>query len=730
MLAIFDLSLMGHSVLALRLVALLVVLVLPGTLLVARLGLECPSLVLRAGAVLGASCLVLMAGALAASWLLFAAGVSDPLGTVPLAVCFNGLALVLLIACRGAQDPVEAVWGGGRALTPSVALAALPLLAVLGAERLNAGDGSVVAQGVIWAAAAVLFVGLRRAGGDENTSALALIVASLCLLYLYSYRGYGLFGYDIQQEYQRFSATFAMQRWAPPSDGDPYAAMLSITALPTVLARLSGISGLFLFRGLYPVFTAFTPAFTFSFARRWLLGRAAYLGACFMVVLSDFASQMPALARQEVGLFYFALLLWAIFNPSLEGRRRTVAVVALMAALVVSHYSSSYVALSLFAATWCAYSAGRLVLRWARPPLRASKPLVSFAMVAAMLSMVVVWDVGVTNSSANVTSFVSSLADNGLDVLPNDKSASVVDRYLKGTVPAGITPTGYYTETASEARKTEPWLNPFPRSVVERYPARAAPAPPTVKGVLPGLAQAVGTTDVVLDEVFLAAIGVGVLVLIGTALSKRRAGAPLEVSLLSAAALVFLAIVRLSGTVDALYNSDRAELQAAIVLSVALGATVSLAVKRAPIASWVTMTALAFMLVYSIGETNHLVGGGEEVTTANSGYDYESFVIQQQEVAAARWMVATAGPKAVFYTDDVGQLRIWEATPYTGLPQNWLTPGALARGAWVYASEHNVVDGVAFGGIDGKTVSYAFPEGFLVDEYDRVYTSPATAVYY
>lgn len=729
-LVVFDLSLLGHELLLCRLVSLLAMLLLPGMLLAGRLRLRCNALVLRLGMVLGLSCLTLMAQALLGSWLLPIFGVSDPLGLVPTAVGFNVIALALVVACRKLPDPVAVTWGTTRHMSPEVLLLVLPVASVAGVERLNSGHGSLVVQVVIWVAVALFCLGLQRASANEGTTALVLLVASLSLLYLYSYRGGGLFGYDIQQEFQRFRTTYQLQRWTPPTNGDPYAAMLSITALPAALSRTTGISGEFLFRGLYPVFTAYIPAFTYSFARRWLPGRAAYIGASFMVVLADFAAQLPALARQEAGLFFFTLLLWTMFGYAFGRRARRVATVALMGALVVSHYSSSYVVVTLLAATWAAYALARLLQAWVRRGQPKVRPVVTLWLVATMLAMIVAWDAGITHSSGNVTKFVSSLADNGLEVLPNAKSGSLLDRYLKGNVAPGMTPSQYYSETEAAARAQEPWLNPFPKSVVDRYPAAAAPTEPNVKALIPGVAAPLSSALTVADELFLFGMGAGALLVVALALGRGRPRVPLEAGLLAVATVGFLAVVRLSGTVDTAYNSDRAELQAAIVLSIGLGAVVAPLIKRARWLAWVPMAALAVMLVTTIGESNQIVGGPTEVTTSNSGFNYQMFVVQPQEIAAARWMVSTAGDKAVYYSDDVGMLRIWDATNYAELPHTWLTPGALDQGAWVYATQYNVEGGIAFGAIDGRSVAYRFPAAFLSNNYNRVYTSPGAAVYH
>ena len=88
--------------------------------------------------------------------------------------------------------------------------------------------------GLLFASAAGAAVGAARRSLRGRASA---------VIYSYSLAGDRLFGWDIQEEFRAFSLTMQAGSWTPAVHGDPYRAMLSITALPTVLARVTGISG-------------------------------------------------------------------------------------------------------------------------------------------------------------------------------------------------------------------------------------------------------------------------------------------------------------------------------------------------------------------------------------------------------------------------------------------------------------------------------------------------------
>ena len=728
LLFVLDLAVLLPHLLGARMLALAIAILLPGVLAVEAARARFGSRFAQAALVLGAGLAVVMGLAFAVSMVLPAIGIGRPLDKGPFAIELNVVVTALALCCPKGRDPVLYLLRPSKPsdrvrARPWHLVALLPVLAVVGVERLNAGHGSFLVQLTIGASAIALMVGYveARAGRHERAQAF-LFSSALALLYLYSFRGNYLFGYDVQQEFQRLSSTFNSARWARPTNGDPYASMLSITALPAALSRLTSVSGLYLLKGLYPVFAALVPGLAYELAKRWVPGRAAFVGGAYMIVLADFSSQLVALARQEVAFLFFALLLLAIFAPELKGARRQAIIGALVATLVMSHYSTSYVAVVMLACTWVGYGAVRLVRRHQGPPA------VGLLTVLLGIGMIVLWDAFFTHSTNNVTDFVASMADEGLRILPYGKNESLLQRYLSGNVGTTMTPAQYYAITGEAARASEHWLHPFPASLTRLFPAQAAPANPNLKALVPGSLQHVNTLVILIDEILLFVVAVGVAMSFLQRRTKRGARVPLEVSVLMLAFLGFLGLIRLSGTVAGSYNADRAQLQASIVLAVALGLCAEWLIAHLR-AGALFIAALIVMMLAGTGETAVFTGGDPSALLANAGTEYDYYVISGGEVSAAQWLVANMGRHPVIYTDEFGPLRIWDATGYTPLPHTWLTPTALDQGAWVYATASDVTQDRAYGSINGAGVAYRFPAKFLQDVDNLVYSDPTSRVY-
>jgi hypothetical protein len=207
-----------------------------------------------------------------------------------------------------------------------------------------------------------------------------------------------------------------------------------------------------------------------------------------------------------------------------------------------------------------------------------------------------------------------------------------------------------------------------------------------------------------------------------------------QIALLTAATLLFLAAIRVSGTLATFYNADRALLQAMTFLAIpvcwCLQAAAGQRKLRRGCAVAVAAALVAVIFATGNGLVGAVVGGGTATNLANTGEDYEQFYVTTPELAAAAWLGAQAAPGQLVYADEYGQLPL---VSVTGLRSGLLldiTPETLSSDAWVYASSTNVIDGRARASYDGHSVSYAFPSGFLNANYDLVYTNGTSEVYH
>ena len=138
--------------------------------------------------------------------------------------------------------------------------------------------------------------------------------------------------------------------------------MLSTTVLPTALHAVAGVPELLVFTVVYPAITALFPVAVFWLARRMLPLRWAFAAAALILTQATFGQELPAIARQEIALMFFVALVAAMLDRRLRRYPQWALAAVFGAALTVSHYSTTYLAVSLIGLT--------LVLQWGLSWLR------------------------------------------------------------------------------------------------------------------------------------------------------------------------------------------------------------------------------------------------------------------------------------------------------------------------------------------------------------------------
>jgi uncharacterized membrane protein len=693
-------------------VSLGLVFIMPGLVLLRCIGI--PAVVVRRFPLYipAASLLVVMVAGLACDLLGPPLGLARPMHGN--ATAFSVLGLSLLLWLGGLRLGSEPYVQCGRALRRPVLLLplALPLLAAAGAMLLNDNRGATAARVAVIVVVVVLFACVLAAGRlDAPTIAMLLFGCSLAAAWSFSLRSQEVIGFDITTEYFIAHMTQLQGVWHPYRPGNAYAAMLSLTVLPSTLGSLSGCSVLVLFKVVYPMFGAMAPVGIFLIARRFTNDRFAAGAAAVLLVQDYFFQGLPGLARQEIATLLFVALIATLCSSKLSRGGQICLAALLSAGMVLSHYTTTYVTITIFAAT---------LVVLAVTPVRSPHRRLPAALVVSFVVLVAgagVWYAVITDSANELSSFVSTLRHQGLDLLPNAKGG-VVSSYLNGNTGGAVTATTFEHEAVNNYRLTAPYLHPIPAAFEAKYKLQNAFVPsPHVRA--PGLQGAWSTLYTVFSELILLAGGVGTLLMLfgrDNRTAVRRFGA------LALGTVLFLGFIRFSGTAASFYNQTRALMQALVVLTIPMAWLVERiyrASRRLSGALWVVI-ALALGLVFAeqIGASAIVVGGGTSFNLAQGGEDFERQYMTPAELASAQWIEAHS-PDGIVQSDRYGQLRI-SATTGRVVPTN-LTPETIDRDAWVYATRTNIVLGRARGQVGSSSATYQWPNAFLDDNFDVVY---------
>ena len=237
-------------------------------------------------------------------------------------------------------------------LIPLLVCVCVPILTILGTEMLvSSGNNFILLLLVIITSAIVLCTFSQRIVPREMYP-LVVIVISLFLLFHVSLVSKYIIGYDIHLEYNFADLTSSKSMWVRTIP-HVYNAMLSVTILPVLFSKFLNLDLNWVFKAVYPLIFSLVPLSLFVAYRKLTSPRIALLSVFFFVSMDLFYFTMLGLARQMIAELFFALLILLIVEDKISLPKRKLLFIIFSAALIVSHYSLSYIFLFYILLTFC-----------------------------------------------------------------------------------------------------------------------------------------------------------------------------------------------------------------------------------------------------------------------------------------------------------------------------------------------------------------------------------------
>ncbi|HEV7454636.1 MAG TPA: glycosyltransferase [Candidatus Saccharimonadales bacterium] len=635
---------------------------------------------------------------------------------------------LLAIVRRQHQDSQTIVlhqlyqYKNSKAIVFSVLCLALPVLSYLGATRLNNGaNGSVV----------ITMISLSLALGawlfwQERKKPLPLAIpvfiftSSLAYLLMFAARSHFLVGWDIQQELGVASLTQQSQEWTIRTLQDPYNAMLSITVLPAALASMLHTSLLTVFKFVIPILFSIMPVTVYLLARNIQRSRLVALGAAlFFIGQYQFMQEMPALARQEIGFLFFGLLLVALTSTVLTKLARNTLLVLFGAGLIVSHYSTAYLAIGLLAAAYIASKLlGRLLL-WRTTTHQLAPARVTFGFLAFMIAFAFIWNVQITHSSNNIQKFASNVW-------------TAIPAHLPSSIhwPKNRTVTGGNVVNAQARRDYSIYID----KKYHLVPGATANAiQPAVSDAIPmrnkTAYRAVGITkDVLQWGVRLGGV-IGCVVLI--ALARRKRSVPLiEITAMAGATIVLISIIQLVPGWSAQYNIERLAQQAMVLVAPVIFLALYTAAKRLSVrlVMPVVFTFAGLTILLSSGLAAQAAGGTATLNINSYGEDYDRFYVTASEAASADWLAQNYNGSDAVFADRYAARRLVNYSNLPKYPKNDILPQTLTAGGYVY-TDHANAQGLEKSTSGQGIITFKFPTDDIQHAKDVIYRGQGTIIY-
>jgi uncharacterized membrane protein len=716
----------AHGSWAAQLLMVPLLLVIPGVILLRTLRVPGAAIAANCVYVPAASLLVLTGSGLAIDLIGPLAGISAPLRAAPLLATLEVVCIGLLVAARNAPPETQIPWS---ALERPVALVwpiVLPLVGAAGALRLNSGHSNLIALiSIILVIITLVVTFLRAPWCDDALLIVILFAAGLALMWSYSLRGDLVYGFDISNEYYSLTQTVNAGVWHFSHPNDAYSAMLSLTVLPAELHELSGVQTLLIFKVVFPVIGALFPVGVFCIARRLLARRWAFMAAFLIIMQHTFFQEFTALARQEVATLLFVALIAAILDTGQSPRSRWVFGCLLSLGMVVSHYSTAYLAIPLLAIA----AVAQWVRSWFKPIPRATGAVLLALVVSVAGSAV--WYGSLTHSTSNLSQFMQLADGQGLNLLPTSSSGNLLSSYLNGNQAPELPPAEYQKYVSSYYKTNFPFVTPLPDAADPQYALTASGTDPTPSVKLNPISSGLKLVNLLVQQLAYLLAGIGALIL---ALRRRQKPIASQIGFLGLGGMVILVLTQLSGTVAQVYNQQRAFLQLLIVLGIIIAWFFQWIGSKykwtRPLILASCSAALGLFLVGSTGLSIAVLGGGTEANLADEFSDYRSFVANSQDLAGAAWVAGEIQPNQIIEADQWGELRLETVVGNRPAMFDDITPETTDAHAWVYATRANVIHNITESQTGNAFGSYAFPKLFLDSNFNVVYTNGTSEVFH
>lgn len=197
-------------------------------------------------------------------------GIRQPLLIMPVTICLAALSAILLLLAWLRERRTTLLESPIASLRPGLhsilVLALMLLLVILGVKVSDLTGNNLVIIFILLCIAAIFGLGVYKKFFKPPIYPLVIFIVSLCLLYQTSLMTPYMVGTDIYPEYQffRIAASSGVWNYAIPSTIN---SCLSIVILAPYYSSMMGISGIWVFKAVYPLVFSLMPLAMYRFFR-------------------------------------------------------------------------------------------------------------------------------------------------------------------------------------------------------------------------------------------------------------------------------------------------------------------------------------------------------------------------------------------------------------------------------------------------------------------------------
>jgi len=704
---------------------------------------------------IGLSITFLMFGGLVINSTLPLVGIDKPLSLVPLLVCFNIFLLIfwLIAFKRNKEISLESKlpkldWLNRVFLIIPVIFV---FLSIFGATILNNNGSNYLTMSMLAGVAIYVFLAvLLKDKLNKHIYPFAVLNISLALLLATSLRSRYVFGSDITTEFFMFQLTKKNFYWSMMNfPNHPYNACLSITILPTILNSFLNINEQYIFKILYQLIFIFTSVGIFLTFKRYIKNISAFLASCFFIFTPVFFMVMPMHTREEIALLYFSLMLLVLFNEKIDPKLKNTLFLVFGFSMIVSHYSTTYIALGLFILTWIVsfifrkkenqknfskYYKKINLKENGRIPKNKNYYLRG-TLIFLLVIFAFLWAGLITETSWNLVEFTRKTITNMTNIFQDDvraEGSSLLDQFNIFYKPdLRLTLSNYVDERISKYDK-EPNDDFYREEKYKFYsPEIVAEKTLPIKLNLNMVSKIYLFMEIIkkLVKVF---ILIGIFYLIFSQIKKRHINQ--EYIILNIISFLLLGIMLILPFFTLSFGLDRAYSQLLIILSfssVLGGLMVFKLFKRKLRIIFVSVVFLLYFLFLS-GFIPQIIGGvTPSVQLNNFGTVYNTFYTHYAEIRSGQWLFDNYQKSTNIYMEEFAGNK--SLLSYKFEDKQWIRqdifPQVIRKNSYVYLSSSNLIEESVFVFLRGSMVGYSSPLRFLSENKDLIYNNKHSEIF-
>lgn len=621
----------------------------------------------------------------------------------------------------------------------------LPFQAIIGANMLNGGGSNFISiANYVEIAFLIVLISLFKGRNQKVLFPLSIFCISLALLYSFTFRSNFLVGWDIQQEALVQNLTQVKAHWSYENIRDPYNACLSITLLPTILVYLLNTTPIMVFKMIFPIVMSMVVVLSYKIFHSFTSNFNAFLGSLIILSQPQFITESTMLTRQIVALLFYVQIIYLLFVNRGQRKRSSFLLYLFTISLVISHYSTTYITfLELFFVCIIAffyewfYKLAKLIVKRIKPNQRVLLPdtmtrKISLIYIIYFVVVMFLWYSQITTAGSGALNFVKNTYKTLSSSVDKDlKSESAKAAIWNSSESISQEDLNYYADSTAEKLKGKVEYSLYEKSLTDKFPLTLAfPKSVPSKYKINIKNSLLFFQLIALSLKLFLVIGFVVYIIQNFFVKDKANSIVFLNSLLFGGIFLFLVVPYLSVA----YNIERLTLQALFSLGffIPLGAFffINLIKKKTGIS--LTPLFISLIILYfssSSGLIWQIIGGPASIPFNNYGELYNRFYVDKQDIASVNWLNTNRNYTRFVYTDRYGRLS------FTGKPNlgynivENVVPQAIDKYSYVYGTTANFSNGIASIKYSQKEINYSFPNKFLMQNKNLIYSNNQSVVY-